>query len=158
MSTNNYTDNSEIIKAFTTFSGDDFTVVSREGKEVLLDCCGSEVFEADEIALNPLTIAPLLFRQGAKWGMVYCYSGRVCLPPEYDAIKPDVNGFIFLTADGKEGFIAGRHRVEPQFDSIEIDADENLLVTFGGRNGYVDENDEFTTDKEQAYYNMEMFL
>lgn len=134
-----------------------FTIETRNGKDHLLDYKGDEIFAADEIKPNMLTLTPFIFRNGDKYGMV-CGHGDVILDPVYDSIRPDANGFTFLTRDGKEGFIANGHLIEPIYDKIEVDADDNILVTLNGVEGYIDENDTFTTDPDLALYSMSMFL
>ncbi|MDE5880150.1 MAG: WG repeat-containing protein [Muribaculaceae bacterium] len=135
-------------------------ICSRSGKDYLVDQTEEnikEVFEADEIKANPGSVTPAAFRLGCKWGMVNS-KGEVILEAKYDSVRPDANDFVFLTLDGKEGFIAGGHVFEPQFDSVEIGEDEYIEVTLNGEKGYLDEGDMFTTDRSEAYYNYMMFL
>lgn len=144
-----------------TESGDVLLAIcSRGGRDYLINYRGGiieEVFEADELRPNLGSITPAAFRVGDKWGMVNS-RGEVFLEAKYDSVKPDVNEYIFLRLNGKEGFIAGGHIIEPRFDSITVAADDYLEVTLNGVKGYVDENDEFTTDRAEAYYNIMMFI
>lgn len=134
-------------------------ICSRGDKDYLVDHTESirEVFEADELRPNIGSVTPATFRVGDKWGMVNS-RGEIILEAKYDSVNPDANEFIFLKLGGKEGFIAGGNIIDPKFDSIEIGADDYLEVSFNGEKGYVDENDEFTLDRTEAYYNMNMFL
>lgn len=135
-----------------------FTIASRDNRDYLINPQGEEIFEADEIKPHLASITPVVFRSGEKWGMAD-KTGRISLPAKYDSIELDANGFIFLKAGGKIGFVASyRSVIEPQFDSIELDKNDYLIVTLNGVKGYVDENDTFTTDHKNAYYNMQMFL
>ncbi|MDE6561338.1 MAG: WG repeat-containing protein [Muribaculaceae bacterium] len=133
---------------------------SRGGKDYLVDHSGEdirEVFEADELRANLGSVTPATFRSGDKWGIVNS-KGEVILDAKYDSVMQDANDFVFLTLNGKEGFIAGGHVFEPQFDSVRIGDDEYIEVSLNGAKGYIDENDEFTTDRSEAYYHMMMFL
>lgn len=135
-------------------------ICSRGGKDYLVDHTEDilkEVFVADELCPNLGFVTPATFRIGDKWGMVNVY-GDIILEAKYDSIKPDANDYVFLTLDGKEGFIAGGYLIEPKFDSVEIGADEYIEVTLNGVKGYIDENGEFTTDRDEAYYHYMMFL
>lgn len=116
-----------------------------------------EVFEADEIRPNLASITPTTFRTDNKWGMVNS-RGTIILEAKYDSVEPDANDFIFLTLDSKQGFIAGGKIFEPEFDTVKIGAKEYLEVSLNGKSGYIDENDKFTTDKSEAYYNYMMFV
>ena len=136
------------------------SICSRGGKDYLVDHTGEdiiEVFEADELCPNLGYSIPATFRSGDKWGLVNG-NGDIIIEAKYDSVRPDANDYIFLTLDGKEGFIAGGHVFEPQFDSVKIGDDEYIEVTLNGAKGYIDENDEFTTDRSEAFYNYQMFL
>lgn len=150
----------DLIEFFTS-SGvpvvENYAIGLRNGKDYLINYKGEEILEADELLPNDKTITPVLFRKAGKWGIAAC-DGSVVLENTYDSIQFDSNGFVFLYRDEKEGFIACGHVVEPKFDKIEIDDSDNLVVYREGVKGYVDENDEFTSDVEEAYYNMNMFL
>ena len=135
-------------------------ICSRSGKDYLVDHSGEyirEVFEADELRANLGSLTPATFRIGDKWGLVNG-NGDIIIEAKYDSVRPDANDYIFLTLDGKEGFIAGGHVFEPQFDSIEIGDDEYIEVTLNGEKGYIDESDEFTPDRSEAYYNYMLFV
>lgn len=134
-------------------------ICSRGGKDYLVDHTENirEVFEADELRPNIGSVTPATFRVGDKWGMVDS-RGEIILEAKYDSVIQDANDFILLKADGKEGLIAAGHIIDPKFDSIDIWADEYVKVTLNGAEGYIDENDEFTTDRSEAYYNNQMFL
>ncbi|MDE6393703.1 MAG: WG repeat-containing protein, partial [Duncaniella sp.] len=104
------------------------------------------------------SICPATFAIDGKWGMVNSH-GEIVIEPEYDWIKPDANGFCFIGLDGKEGFIAPTGVViEPVYDSVEIGPDEYIVVTLGDKKGYVDEFDEFTEERSEAYYNYLMCI
>ena len=148
------------VKCFTKFpfpKDQCFAIASRNDKDYLINSLGEEVFEADEIKpyLDLCSIAS--FRNDTKWGIVKS-SGNILLPAKYDSISFGSNGFIFLSLGRKEGFIADSTIIEPQYDSIEFDEDDNLVVTQNGQKGFIDENDKFTTEKSEAYYNLNMFL
>lgn len=137
-------------------------ICSRGDKDYLVDYKEEnikEVFEADELRPNLGSVTPATFRVGDKWGMVNS-RGEIILEAKYDSVIQDANDFILLKADGKEGLIAGGHIIAPKFDSIDIWADEKdyIKVTLNGVDGYIDENDEFTTDRSEAYYDNQMFL
>lgn len=148
------------VKCFTKFpfpQDQCCAIASRNGKDYFINSLGQEVFEADEIKpyLDLGSIAS--FRDDTKWGIVKS-SGNILLPAKYDSISFGSNGFIFLSLDQKEGFIADNAIIEPQYDSIDIDEDDNLMVTLNGQKGYINENDKFTPEKSEAYYNLNMFL
>lgn len=135
-------------------------ICSRGGKEYLVNHTGEsikEVFEADELRPNLGSVTPATFRVGDKWGIVNS-KGEVMLEAKYDTVTPDANGYVFLTLGGKSGFIVGDHVIEPQFDHVAIGDDEYIEVTLNGVQGYLDENDSFTADKSEAYYNYLMLV
>ncbi len=148
------------VKYYTTFgipAEDNYAIVSLNGKDILVNGAGDEVFEADELKPNIGGIVPVLFRKGDKWGIAGS-KGEIILPALYDSITPDGNGFTILTSDGKIGFMANGHVVEPKFDDIDLCGADYIIVTVDGKQGYVDENDEFTTCEDDAYYSAEMYL
>lgn len=134
-------------------------ICRRGSHEYLVNYTGDtvkEVFKADELLPDLGSIPPATFRIGDKWGMVNS-EGEIMIEPKYDSIKLDANLFIFLSNNGKEGFIAGLRIFEPKFDSVQIGEDDYIEVTLNGIKGYIDENDQFTTDKSEAYYNFMMY-
>ncbi|MDE7350506.1 MAG: WG repeat-containing protein [Muribaculaceae bacterium] len=136
------------------------SICSRGGKDYLVDHTNEtvvEVFEADEIKPNLGYITPATFRIGDKWGIVSS-SGEIILEAKYDSVIQDANDFIYIELDGKAGLIADGHIIEPKFDSIDIWDDDYIKVTLNGEDGYIDENDEFTTDRSEAFYGNQMFL
>ena len=136
------------------------SICSRGDKDYLVDHTSEtvvEVFEADELKPNLGYITPAIFRIGVKWGIVSS-SGEFILEPMYDSVIQDANDFIYIELDGKAGLIADGHIIEPKFDSIYIWDDDYIKVTLNGDDGYIDENDEFTTDRSEAFYGNQMFL
>lgn len=147
------------IKFFTTFVTDIssyFVIATKDGKDYLLNYTGLEVFCADELLPDTASITPARFRRNNKWGIVNS-AGQIILDNKYDVISSNDNDFIFLTLNGKEGFIDPfGNIVQPIFDRIEVDADDYLLVTLNGEKGYIDENRNFTTNKTEAFYSMNL--
>lgn len=133
-------------------------IATKDDKDYLIGEDGNAVFEADEIRPNSGSIIPALFKSDDKWGLVNS-RGEVILQAGYDTIKPDSNGFYYITLNGKHGLITPFGEViEPIFDDIELDADDYIVVMLNGKKGYLDEEGEFTEDRKEAYYNMNISL
>nr|MDE6512564.1 WG repeat-containing protein [Muribaculaceae bacterium] len=152
--------NYDDIKVFTSFPINDptscFVIATKNGQDYLLDYLGRELFRADELCPDYASIIPTRFCRNNKWGIINS-AGQIILENKYDHISSRQNGFIFLTLNGKEGFIDPFDNiVEPIFDRIELDTRDYLLVTLNGEQGYLNENRNFTTDSDEAFYSMDL--
>lgn len=117
-----------------------------------------EILYAKEIRPHLASISPVTFRDGDKWNIA-CAEGFPLLQFGFDKITPDANDFWWISLDGKEGFIApGFDIIWPEFDSVKVGSDQRIIVTKDGREGYVDEDGEFTTDPDRAYYRFDLVL
>lgn len=130
----------EKVRFFSSFPipQDEFlTIASRNGCDFLVNYKGEEIFKSDEILPCMWGIGPVIFRKGSKWGMASS-EGTILLEAKYDKVAPDVNGFIFLENEGKNGFVTPCGKaIEPVFDNIDIDEDDYLIVTLSDKRGYV---------------------
>ena len=93
-----------------------------------------------------------------KWGVIKLPSGEYLIPPECDSVSRN-NGFLFVNdvaiyeKDGKTGVITSDgHFSAPEFDEVEWWDDGAVKVKLNGEWGYIDENDQFTTNEDEAYY------
>lgn len=126
-----------------------FAIANRDWKDYLVDSHGEEIFSADELRPNLVSVLPVIFRKEGKWGLAN-RRGEVVIEAKYDKLTPDVMGIYWLELDGKEGLITGDgFLIEPIFEQIELD-DNMPIVTYKGQKGYLNENLEFTADADEA--------
>lgn len=135
-----------------------YAIAERAGRQYLVNYEGTRVFEADEIKPDAGQSQTFFFREGNLWGICNL-RGYVVYGAQFDEITCASNGFIFVKASGKEGFIDfwGNY-FEPRYDAVEFDAEDNIVVTLDGKKGYLDEEGNFVTDIREAYYNINMGL
>ena len=93
-----------------------------------------------------------------KWGVLNTTNGELLLPVEYDVIFNGdtlmfTNGIAFMIKNEKFAVmnIYGEY-TEAIFDNAMPGEDGTIEVTINGVDGYIDENGQFTTDYDEAYY------
>ena len=147
------------ILTFIDYNKGAYVTVGINGKYgvVIADGIGTWVIEPkfDYIGI-PTSLTNVFINN--KWGVIKIPSGEYLIPPECDAVSRS-NGFLFINGlaiyekDGKTGVISScGHFTKPEFEDIEWWDDGSVKVKYNGEWGFIDENDQFTTDEDEAYY------
>lgn len=97
-----------------------------------------------------------------KWGVLNLTTLSFLIPVECDKIYADsgfmfTNGIGYYEKDGKTGVISASGEFTGAiFDEVDGDPDGFVKVKYNGEWGFINEENEFTTDEEEAYYYSEM--
>ncbi len=128
----------------------------RDDVECVIDYKGHEFFVAQEIEPGLGLLVPFTFRLGDTWG-VGSSGGRIVIPAVMDKIEFGGNGYVFFQKAGKWGLLTPFYSlIPPRFDNIDWDEKDILVVTLDGVEGYIDERDQFTTDRDEAFYSYDI--
>ena len=93
-----------------------------------------------------------------KWGVLNIPERKFLIPLECDTIQSD-GGFMFINGvgiyekDGKLGLVTENGEfTEPVFNDTDWDMEGGVKVLQNDQWGYVNEDGQFTTDEDEAYY------
>lgn len=97
-------------------------------------------------------------QKDGKWGVLDISKRDYLIPPECDKVWDDM-GFMFTNGiglyekGGKTGVITESGAFTGAiFEEVEGEPDGPVKVKYEGKWGYINENNEFTTDEDKAYY------
>jgi hypothetical protein len=150
-------DDMAILRGIET-SRNDYVSVKKNGKwgVAIADGEGAWIIqpEFDYIGIpNNLTH---VYKDG-KWGVLNLKEGNFLIPVECDSISHEhgflfVNGLAIYTKNNKTGVITQSGQfTDAIFDDVEW-WEGAVKVLLEGQWGFIDENNQFTTDEEEACY------
>lgn len=84
-------------------------------------------------------------------------TGKRIIPAEMDKVYHPFNDLVTFEKEGKEGYAMMNTGIitEAVYDSSDILDDEYLSVTYNGQSGYIDADGQFTTDEDEAFFNVQ---
>lgn len=94
-----------------------------------------------------------------KFGVFSFSEGRFLIPADCDIVYETMRGFMFSNGigfyqkNGKQGVVCDYGQfTDAIFDEVEGDCEGWVKVRIGEEWGYIDENNQFTTDEDEASY------
>lgn len=83
-----------------------------------------------------------------------CLSGNIIVPAQMDKVNMPFNDLVSFEKDGKYGFAMMDMGVitDPVYDDSDMDSDNYLEVVKDGVKGYIDEEGNFTANKDERFF------
>ena len=137
----------------TQIHGNDMYVVTKAGKQVLVNKDGTEAMKS---ASNYSTIeavlktesAGVIITKGGKYGVINL-NGQTIIEPKYDELKEAKSGIFIYKKNGKYGIIdaSGNERISAQYTNITYQESADM---------YIAEKENFESDIIDSNFDVEL--